>query len=49
MKKIVVEVEASDWSQEKVDSFQDWLNNELEDSNQSSGDDVHVVSVRVVD
>ena len=49
MKKIVVEIEASDWNQEKVDSFRDWLNNELEDSNQGSGDDVHVVSVRIVD
>jgi len=49
MKKIVVEIEASDWNQENVDSFRDWLNNELEDSNQGSGDDAHVVSVRIVD
>jgi hypothetical protein len=34
---------SSDWNQEKVDSFRNWLNNELEDSNQGSGDDVHVV------
>jgi hypothetical protein len=40
MKKIVVEIEASDWNQKKVDSFRDWLNNELENSNQGSGDDV---------
>ena len=49
MKKIIVEIEASDWTQENLDSFHDWLQDELEMGNMGTGDDARVVSVKFAD
>ena len=43
--KIIVEIEASDWTQENLDSFHDWLNDEITNGNMGTSDDAHVVSV----
>jgi len=46
MKKIIVEIEASDWTQENIDSLHDWLQDELQMGNMGTGDDAHVVSIK---
>jgi hypothetical protein len=49
MKKIIVEIEASEWTQENIDSFHEWLENELLVGNMGTGDDARVVSIRFAD
>ena len=46
MKKIIVEIEASEWTKENIDSFHEWLDTELELRNMAFGDDANVVSVK---
>lgn len=47
--KIIVEIEATDWTQENIDSFHDWLQDELSIGSMGTGDDARVVNVKVVD
>jgi len=47
--KIIVEIEASEWNQENIDSFHEWLDIELELQNMASGDDANVVSIKLAD
>ena len=49
MKKIIVEIEASEWTKENSDSFHEWLDTELELRNMAFGDDANVVSVKFAD
>lgn len=44
--KIVVEIEASEWTPENIESFHDWLEGQLCMGNMGTGDDAHVVSVK---
>ena len=44
--RIIVEIEASDWTKKNMDAFHDWLSNELCMGNMGSGDDARVVSVK---
>ena len=44
--RIIVEIEASDWTQEQLDSFHDWLQEELDHGNMFTDDDATVLSVR---
>lgn len=46
-KTIVIKISASDWTSDQVDSFTDWLTDELTIGNMGSGDDAEIVSVEV--
>ncbi len=46
MQKIIVEIEASEWTQEHLDNIHDWLQDELHMGNMGTGDDASVVSVK---
>ncbi len=46
MQKIIVEIEASEWTQEHLDNIHDWLQDELHIGNMGTGDDASVVSVK---
>lgn len=47
--KAIIEIEASEWTQDNLDSFVDWLNDELLNANMATGDDAHVVDSRLVE
>lgn len=46
--RVVVEIEAPNWQQDNVEAFEAWLQSELGTSNMYSGDDAHIVSVKVI-
>jgi hypothetical protein len=46
--KAIIEIEASEWTQDNLDSFVDWLNDELLNGNMATGDDAHVVNAKFV-
>ena len=46
MNRIIVEIEARNWTQEQLDSFHDWLQEELAVGNMATDDDATVLSVR---
>jgi hypothetical protein len=45
--KIIVEIEATEWTQENIESFHDWLQDELNIGNMGTGDDARVVNIRM--
>ena len=47
--KLVVTITASDWTQDNIDSFMDWLGNELLAANMGTGDDAEVTGYEVVE
>ena len=49
MQKIIVEIEASEWTQENIDSFHEWLENTLDMGNIATGDDATVVSIKLAE
>jgi len=46
--RIVVEIEATNWTKENIFAFHDWLVDEMNMGNMATGDDARVVSVKVV-
>ena len=45
--KATITIEASEWTQENLDSFVDWLNDQLLMANMGSGDDALVVDAQI--
>lgn len=45
--KATITIEASEWTQENLDSFVDWLNDQLLMANMGSGDDAVVVDAQI--
>jgi len=44
--KIIVEIEATEWTQENIESFREWLQDQLDIGNMGTGDDARVVDIR---
>lgn len=45
--KLIVTITASDWTQDNVDSFIDWLGDEIVMGNMATGDDAEVTDYKV--
>ena len=46
--KIIVEIEATEWNKKNIDSFKEWLQNQLDIGNTGTGDDACVVDIRLM-
>jgi hypothetical protein len=46
--KLVVTIEASEWTEDHADVFMDWLNDELNIGNMATGDDVVATDYKIV-
>ena len=45
--KVIVEIEATEWTQENIETFREWLQNQLDIGNDGTGDDARVVDIRM--
>jgi hypothetical protein len=46
--KLVVTIEASEWTEDYADVFMDWLNDELNIGNMGTGDDAVATDYKIV-
>lgn len=47
--KFVLTITASEWTEDNVTSFVEWLNNELLSSNTATGDDAQIEECKLIE